>query len=54
MKKKSEKKTIIENIKWFKKFPLEKRFEIAFQQIKAIKILGGLKLKKYATSSRTS
>ena len=48
-KLKEEKKNIKENIKWFKKFSLEKRFELADLQAKAIKILRGLAPKKHAT-----
>jgi len=43
MGKEQEAKSIKENIKWFKKFSLQKRLEIAYQQIKAIKILRNLK-----------
>lgn len=50
MQAKSDKKEILENIKWFKKFPLEKRMELAYRNIKAIKVLRGLKPKKHAVS----
>jgi hypothetical protein len=50
MKKKDDEKSIAENVKWFKKFPLEKRLEIAFNDIKAIKILRSLTPKKHATA----
>ncbi len=48
-----EKQEIAKNIKWFKKFSLEKRFELAFEQIKAIKILKNLTPKKDATHRTT-
>lgn len=48
-KKTTEEQEIQKNIKWFKKFSLEKRFEIAFRQMKAIKVLRKLTPKKHAT-----
>jgi hypothetical protein len=51
MKKRNKKEEIIENVEWFKKFSLEKKFKLAYEQMKAIKILRGLKPKKHATSS---
>jgi len=54
MKKRSaDIKEIIENIKWFSKFSLEKRLELAFRQIKSIKILRGLR-PKHAPAHRTA
>lgn len=47
---KEEKKEIIKNITWFKKFSLEKRFALAFEQIGAIKTLQKLTPKKNAAS----
>ncbi len=40
-----EEEEILANIRWFRKFPLEKRFEIAERETKDIKILQGLALK---------
>jgi len=48
MKKQKIDKEVQKNINWFKKFSLEKRFELAFDQIKAIKILRALTPKKHA------
>jgi hypothetical protein len=45
MKETTDSKEILENIRWFIKFPLRKRLEIAYKQMKAIKILRGLSLK---------
>ena len=46
IKNKDNNNDVLANIKWFSKFSLEKRFKIAFEQIKAIKTLRSLKLKK--------
>jgi hypothetical protein len=50
MKTKSEKEEIADSVKWFRKFPLEKRFEIAFKQISAINVLRKLKPQKNGKS----
>ena len=50
MKKAKTDKEIKENIKWFKKFSLEKRFKLAFDQIRSIQILRGLTPKKNAAT----
>jgi len=52
MKEAKADKEIKNNIKWFKKFSLEKRLELAYEQVKAIKILRGLTSKKHAASKR--
>ena len=49
-KLKEEKKNIKENIKWFKKFSLEKRLEIAHKGAMGIKILRNMVLKKHGKS----
>ena len=50
MKTKSEKEEIADSVKWFRKFPLEKSFEIAFKQISAINVLRKLKPQKNGKS----
>jgi hypothetical protein len=50
--RKEEKKDITENIRWFKKFSLEKRLEIAEADRKAIEILRGLSFKIYGKLHR--
>jgi len=52
MKHGSEKKEITENIRWFKKFSLEKRLEIAEKERKAIETLRSLFIKGYAKPKR--
>ncbi|MBU0574609.1 MAG: hypothetical protein ABIJ26_02330 [Candidatus Margulisiibacteriota bacterium] len=42
-KKKLTDKEIQNNIRWFSKFPLEKRLTLAFEQIKGINVLRKLK-----------
>ena len=54
MKKKlDDKKEIKENVRWFSKFPLEKRLEISEKDAKTIKILRSLSLKGYEKPKRT-
>ncbi|MFH1684165.1 MAG: hypothetical protein ABIA67_04710 [Candidatus Margulisiibacteriota bacterium] len=52
--KNSDNKDIKENIKWFKKFSLEKRFEIAGKDSKSIEILRNLSIKGYARPKRAT
>ncbi|MFA4967426.1 MAG: hypothetical protein WC624_04330 [Candidatus Margulisiibacteriota bacterium] len=51
MKKGKSDQEIKDNIKWFKRFTLEKRFELAFEQIKGIKALRALIPKKHASTN---
>ncbi len=45
---KKDSKSIKENIKWFKKFTWKERLEIAFREMKAIKILRNISPKSHA------
>ena len=47
MPKGKTEKEIKENIRWFKRFSLEKRLTLAFEQAQAIKILKNLIPKKH-------
>lgn len=51
MKKSKEDKEIKGNIRWFRKFPLEKRLTLAFEQIQAIKLLRNLIPKKHGAAN---
>ena len=51
-KKADERREIKENIKWFSKFSLEKRLEIAELDTKTTKILKGLQIIRYAKPKR--
>jgi len=53
-KKADERKEIKENIKWFKKFSLEKRLEIAELDSKTTSILRNLKIEGYAKPKRAN
>jgi hypothetical protein len=51
MKKAKPDKEIKKNIRWFLKFPLEKRLTLAFEQMRAIKILRNLLPKKHGAAN---
>jgi len=50
MKKKKIDKDILENIRWFLKFPLRKRLELSAKDSKSIEFFRKLKIKKHAIS----
>lgn len=55
MKKKADdRKEIRENIKWFSKFSLEKRLEIAELDTKSTRILRNLVIEGYVKPKRTN
>ena len=45
---------VLENIRWFIKFPLEKRFELSEKDSQTIKLFRKLKIKKYVEQKRSS
>lgn len=51
MKRKKDDQDIKNNVKWFSKFSLEKRLELAFEQIQAIKVLKNSIIKKHAPTN---
>lgn len=53
-KVKFDKEEIRDNIKWFSKFPLKKRLEIAEMDTKITLKFKNLKIKDYEKSKRTS
>jgi len=52
--KNTDNKEVKENIKWFKKFSLEKRFEISSKDSKSIELLRNLSIKGYARPKRAT